>query len=275
MVLLGKLLPLFFFAPVLLSAAFYTIPTQNTLSQNLSNTSSQTKNRNFVNTGLSENNKVQYLIDIHSGYKTIYTRKATFGPIGFGEENVPVNGFILNIPSNKSSLKDVIIKIQAIQNDKTIYEKFVRTDGNGSFISSFVPPEDGTVQLKATLAGENSTASEGIITVIVVESEAPIIIIAVLIGLAIALIVIHSYQHTGKKIRSGKIKILNILYPIGVASFTIAAFIMLYRFPPFDAAGNAAFAAAMIAPIAVYVFQILSTPSNTTQSANPNGSKNA
>jgi uncharacterized membrane protein YkgB len=44
---------------------------------------------------------------------------------------------------------------------------------------------------------------------------------------------------------------------IPAAVLNVFAYIVLYKFPPFDAAGNAAVAAVLIAPMAAYIYEAL------------------
>ena len=75
-------------------------------------------------------------------------------------------------------------------------------------------------------------------------------VIALLIILAIALIIItKTLWDTNKNAK----KVM--LLPIGF--LTIAAYIILFKLPPFDSAGNAAFAAALLAPMATYVYDVI------------------
>jgi hypothetical protein len=216
---------------------------------------------------ISERGDTHFLITLHSGYKTIYERKATFGQgvgaIGFGEDGIPVNGFITAIPYNKTAAAGLVVILQATQNGKLIYETFVKTDNNGNFSSFFIPPEDGTVTINSTLADGKSSSPSGLISVVVTESAGPIYIIAALIGTAIAIMIWarYVYKNKEKKEKGTGIDVLHLSL-IPVTMLTIFAYIILFRFPPFDGPGNAAFATAMITPIALYVFQLLNASQN-------------
>jgi hypothetical protein len=198
-------------------------------------------------------------MNLYPGYKIIYERKGNFtffspiNEVGFGNKNIPVYGSITDILSNKTDLSNRIIMIQAEQNGKVIYEKFVKTNKTGNFDSFFIPTEDGTIRITAKLTDENSTTAEGVVSVIVVESIVPIFVISVLAGLAITVMAV--YLHLEESVR--KKPYVAVSYIVIVIGLTIPAFVVLFRFPPFDAAGNAAFATAIIAPTATLIFQIL------------------
>ena len=202
--------------------------------------------------GTSSKDKIHFFITLTSGYKVvpIYERKGTFEPLhwGWGHDGIPINGSITNVSLNKTSLFNQVILVDAFEEDKEIYKKFVTTDENGTFHASFFPPTSGSIKVSAMIPNENST--ESIITVIVTESALPIMVIALLIILAITLIIItKTLWDTNKNAK----KVM--LLPIGF--LTIAAYIILYKFPPFDSAGNAAFAAALLAPMATYVYDVI------------------
>jgi hypothetical protein len=196
-------------------------------------------------------------MNLTSRDRSIYERKASWWFMEWGDRVIPIYGNITNIPFNKTSLANKIIMIQAYQNDKLIYEKFVKTGINGNFTAFFYPPDDGTVKVIAKLNGENS-AARGLVTVIATQAWAPAILIAFFISLAILSIVLswHFYQTrlTGgtNKVKQPKYLKWGIL-PTVVA--TLLSYMMLYKFPPFDAAGNAVIATGLIAPIAAYIFE--------------------
>jgi hypothetical protein len=110
------------------------------------------------------------------------------------------------------------------------------------------------------VAGENSTA-QGLITIIATQAWAPAILIGFFISLAILSIVIswHLYQTQVDKTTTPPTKHPKYLkwgiIPTLIA--TLLSYMMLYKFPPFDAAGNAVIATGLIAPIAAYVFETI------------------
>lgn len=108
----------------------------------------------------------------------MYEKKVTIG-WGWGDQVVPIYGNITNYPLNKTALINRSVMVQAQQNNQTIYERVVRTDHNGLFNSTFVPPADGTIQLSAVLTGEDL---QGLTSVVVVEPIEPLIFISIFIA---------------------------------------------------------------------------------------------
>ena len=100
----ARLFPLLAFAPLLITTLFYAIPGQNGTSHNVGGISYSINNQHVNMNPMSERGNPHFLITLHSGYKTIYERKATFGAMGFGEDGIPVNGFITAVPYNKTVL---------------------------------------------------------------------------------------------------------------------------------------------------------------------------
>jgi hypothetical protein len=133
-----------------------------------------------------------------------------------------------------------------------IYDKYVKTLGTGIYNASFYPPSDGTVKVKAMLIDSGKTISEALITVIATQAWMPAILITIFIAASIGTIVIFwwisKWKSNANWARVGIIPavILNVF-----------ACIVLYKFPPFDTAGNAAIAAALIAPMAAYIYEAL------------------
>ena len=255
-----KLYPVIAFAPLIVTTIFFSF-----LGETPTNGNSDTSSAIVGSDDPTDNktSEIPYLVSIQSGYggKTIFERKASFGAFGWtfgwGDNGVPINGTITTVPPNMTSLENRIISVQAEQNQQLVYEKIMRTDKNGKFDTSFFPPESGNVKVTTALINPNSTTAKGVLTIIVTESGAPVIIIGILIGAAIALIVGTWARHGNKAklTKTDKLFLKLSLVPVGI--LTLSAFVVLYRFPPFDAAGNAAFATAMIAPIAAYVYEAI------------------
>jgi len=235
--------------PLLSTSIYSALVGQNITSSTtqLLNTDNQIE-RSIVE---DDDDQVEYFLTLTSGYRIvpIYERKGTFAPLqwGWGHDGIPINGSITNFPFNQSDLFRKMILIEGQENDELIFKKFVTTDRNGTFHASFFPPTSGSIKIMAMMLGQNST--ESIITVIVTESALPIMVIALLIIIAIILILV-SEGFIKRKWKKWGILVL-------VAFFTIAAYIILFKFPPFDEAGNTAFAAALLAPIAAYFYQVL------------------
>jgi hypothetical protein len=249
-----------FSLPLLISTAFYAVSSNQIMSPNQQTTSangtSSTVNifnpQNKSNiTEITSTNPKLFLMNLTSGDRPIYERKASWGALQWGDRFIPIYGNITTIPFNKSDIVNKIVMIQAYQKDDLVYEKFVRTGENGNFSVFFYPPEDVTVKVVATLTGVNSTA-RGMITVIATQAWAPAILISIFISLAIFSIVIawHYYQTKTKTVNNQQVKQDKYLKwgILPTVIFTLLSYIVLYKFPPFDAAGNAVVATGLIAP---------------------------
>lgn len=148
------------------------------------------------NTTAAAENNTYYLMNLTSGDRSVYERKAALGiphyALAWGDNSIPIYGNITLIPFNKANLVDKVIIIKATQNGQLIYESFLKTDKEGIFNSSFFPPADGTITITANLAGENSTP-EKVISVIATETWMPVILIMISIAGAIAVLVGFSF----------------------------------------------------------------------------------
>ena len=71
---------------------------------------------------LAGNKNIHFLIELNSS-QTIYDRQATFGFLSCGEGKIVINGNITNTPLNRTDLANKIIMLQAVQNNKLIYEE--------------------------------------------------------------------------------------------------------------------------------------------------------
>jgi hypothetical protein len=209
-----------------------------------------------------------YVDCLSSGDRTTYERKAIIGAefppgerkeyLAWGDEVIPIFGRIAAIPQSVQ-LADRIVMLNSTQNDKLIFKQFVTTDALGQFSSRFFAPEDGTIRITATLVSPNSSADEATISVIATQSWMPLILILILTIISISSIVgfwMYSKNQTDADI---KVRILRISVIPTIIPITLAYFI-LYKFPPFDAVGNAAIATALIAPIIAYIVELLKAP---------------
>jgi hypothetical protein len=130
-----------------------------------------------VNANITNSDPSTFLLNLSSGDRSIYERKATWGALAWGDRVIPIYGYIVSVPSNDSNTADKIVTIQALQGNELIYEKIVKTDKDGKFNAFFYPPQDGTVKVIAQMIGQNSTA-KGAITVIATQAWMPAILIA-------------------------------------------------------------------------------------------------
>ena len=180
-----------------------------------------------------------------------YIRKTEILGIGGGNWAIVVNGSVINNnpDNNATSVSGRIVDFRAVQQDDTIYETFVKTGEFGGFSVVFTPPSADIVTMTAELADVNPTVQETI-SVVVSESLLPLILIAILLGVAIFILVI--YWHSGK-VSNSQLKwgIFFVDVPI------ILAFIILARFPVYNPGGNSAIGAALLTPIAGYLIELL------------------
>ena len=128
---------------------------------------------------------------------------------------------------------------------KTVYETFLKTGEQGGFSTVFTPPSAETTIITAKLVEENAPVQETI-SVGVTESLLPLLLIAILLGIAI-FIIISSWAY--KPLQKDNLKWIIFLAVIPI----ILAYIILARFPIYDVGGNSAIAAALITPIAGYL----------------------
>ena len=198
-------------------------------------------------------NNTNFLFNLTSGEKIIYERKAIWGILQWGDETIPINGYVKNV-TNKQPLENQIVQIQAFQDETLIFEKFLKVDGDGYYETSFYPPSDGTVTVKAILVSQNPPV-ENLITVIATQAWMPAILITFFISLLISLAVGFWMLYKAKWKNKDEFWLKAGLIPI--VPVNVVTYMILYKFPPFDAAGNAAIAAALIAPMAVYIFETL------------------
>jgi hypothetical protein len=234
----------------------------------------------------TSNSNSRYFIDLTTGNTQIYERKALIifpipwreeKVLGWGDDVVPIIGKIE--PSNPNDqVSNKIINVNANSSDgKLLFERLVKTNDCGEFGTTFFTPNSETIIVTAKLIDGNSIKSSSSISVVVTESLMPVIIIALLIISAVTTVVIISSQHwlesifkkpsgsnksmlyTQDRAGSWSLKYVELkrLGLIPVLVFTILAYVTLYKFAPFDSAGNAAIALALIAPIAAYIFKVL------------------
>jgi hypothetical protein len=251
--------------PILASSISYLTLVQASQTSNMlgavgeNNTrTNATTNATNINTTAGTEEQRVFIVNVTSGEKSIYERKAAWGVLQWGDGIIPIL-YISTIPTNKSQLEDQIVRIQAFQNNDVIYDKYVKTLGTGIYNASFYPPTDGTVKVKAMLIDNGKTVSEALITVIATQAWMPAILITIFIAASIGTIVlfwwISKWRSNPNWARAGVIPavILNIF-----------AYIVLYKFPPFDTAGNTAIAAALIAPMAAYIYEALKKTNGST-----------
>jgi hypothetical protein len=165
---------------------------------------------------------------------------------------IPIFGYVTTIPLDTTKLQNQIVRIQGYQNNDLIFNKYVKTEGTGIFNASFYPPNDGIVTIKAMLVNQANSTAEGLITVVATEAWMPAILITIFIASSIGCLVIFWAISTRTK-DDTYMKIG--LIPATI--LTILAYILLYKFPPLDAAGNAAIAAALITPMGAYIYGAL------------------
>jgi hypothetical protein len=202
-----------------------------------------------------------------SGDRSIYEKKVVVSlefPEGvkrqffaWGDAVIPVFGCITSQPPRMADVVNEVVTVEAVQGEKTIYKKSIGTDRFGTFNSSFYPPANGNIEITAKIANTNSNTTEETVSVIVTEAWAPVLWIFFLLFVAVILIVgfLNWYEKkpADKKQNQPKMRWSIVLVFIPV----ILAYIILYRFPPFDENANAAFATAMIAPIAAYIYKVM------------------
>jgi hypothetical protein len=261
----------------LIGLSIYLTSTENVTSQTTSKTSTGDDTMSKRSLGKMDDKDIKYFLTLSSGYKVvpIYDRKGTLEAgkysIGWGHNAIPINGSLINIPPNQTDLFSRVILIEVSQGETKIYQKYLTTDLNGTYHTSFFPPASGTIKISAMLAGDNSTQS--IITVIVTESFIPITLISGLIAAAIILIIIAKFKFTKyseKKLTASDEKKFNRIrlgLLIAVSILTIVSYVLLFKFPPFDTAANAAFAAALLAPLAAYLYEVASSGSSGSGSS--------
>jgi hypothetical protein len=205
-----------------------------------------------------------YVDCLSSGDRTTYERKAVIGAefpkgerkeyLAWGDEIIPIFGRIASIPKGEE-LADKIVMINSTQNGELIFKQFVTTNTFGLFGSRFFAPEDGTIQVTATLVRPNSSADEATISVIATQSWMPLIMILILTIISLSSIVgfwlfaKHSTSRNKGKIL--RISVIPAIIPIALAYF------ILYKFPPFNEVGNAAIGTILIAPIIAYIIELL------------------
>jgi hypothetical protein len=255
--------------PFVLSTVYYVItPGQQTFLSSILNSSKifsqvdEAKGIASNSTNITKTSSIKsgdFLMDFNSGDRSIYERKSIWGSLQWGDKFIPIYGNITSISSPKLNIANRTVMIQALQNDKVIYEKFVTTGKQGNFSAFFYPPEDGIVKVVAKVIN-GSASSQGLITVIATQAWAPAIIISIFITLSIASSVIFwgLYKKHDKDPQT-KQPVENPFYLriglIPTVIFTLLSYIILYKFPPLEAAGNAAIATALIGPIAASVIE--------------------
>ena len=125
-----------------------------------------------------------------SSTQNTYTRKTEILGIGAGNWAIVANGTVVknNPLDNKSSVSGVVVDFTAVQGDKTVYETFLKTGEQGGFSTVFTPPSAETTIITAKLVEENAPVQETI-SVGVTESLLPLLLIAILLGIAIFIII--------------------------------------------------------------------------------------
>lgn len=195
-------------------------------------------------------NNTNFLINLTSGDKSIYERKAKWGILEWGDETIPINGYVKNV-TNKQSKENQIVKIQVLQGDTLIHQTYLKADGDGYYNASLYPPNDGTVTVKAILVSQDPWI-ETSITVVATQAWMPAILITIFISLTIFFAVL--FWSVSKSTNDGKWLKIGLV-PLIITN--VLTYIILYKFPPFDTAANGAIAAALIAPVGIYIFDML------------------
>lgn len=218
----------------------------------------------------------RFLMNLTSGDRTVYERKASLRlvyddkdhalAVGWGDIAIPIRGNISAIPQN-TSLVDKIVSINATQNGTLIYNTLAKTDCYGKFRANFYSPSAGTINVAAELTrhAKNQTAGSEI-SVVVTEAWMPVILLAIFITGAIASVAIFLSLYTLDvsfcfrcKLRKPD-KAWLYVGTIPTAVLTLFAYIILYKFPPADAAATNTIAAALITPLAAEIFASLKPP---------------
>lgn len=164
-------------------------------TSNVYNNTEQSQSRQPASNDLSsssvttDKNTTDFLITLSSTQNT-YTRKTEILGIGAGNWAIVANGTVVknNPLDNKSSVSGVVVDFTAVQGDKTVYETFLKTGEQGGFSTVFTPPSAETTIITAKLVEENAPVQETI-SVGVTESLLPLLLIAILLGIAIFIII--------------------------------------------------------------------------------------
>ncbi len=179
----------------------------------------------------------------------------------FLDDKVSVVGSVTNttlsskLKQSRQSLPDAPVLIQANQENNTISRTLLTTDNNGKFSWFFYPPDDGTVKISAkvlplstsTAATEEEQQPEEIISIVITKPLLPSFgIVASVIAAFVVLVLFPRWFP-----RSNQYSI------VFAAGFVIIGYIILYRWPPLDSAGNVAIATALFAPIAAYLIDLV------------------
>jgi hypothetical protein len=226
-------------------------------SQNVSNIlSNDTNEDNPVLYNISES--TSFILTVQSGDKSIYERGGNLHPlpIEWGDKTIPINGYVVKT-TERGNYEEQIVKVIAYQDEETIFQQFLQTSGTGFYNTTFYPPSDGTIRIKSILMSQTPTV-EATVSVIATQSWSPAILITIFISLSIGLAVVFTIRGRQKDSNN------NLIHPdtlkaglIPIAILNVLTYILLYKFPPLDSTGNAALAAALIAPMAAYIYETL------------------
>jgi hypothetical protein len=178
---------------------------------------------------------------------SLTSKKAEYIP----GEKIMLNGSIKN---GTSPVANYTVIIDALDKDKIIYHSITTTDNLGKFSdSSLSVPYEAVIPINAKLVNSEKNASNTVATITVSIAKAKwtliLPIISIVIIVAILLFSFPKYQRIGL---------------LGAIGFTGLGYFFLYIYSPLDTVGNAAIAAALLAPLATYVFDTLSKRRETS-----------
>ena len=161
----------------------------------------------------------------------------------------------ININRTVEALSDTPVLLQAIQDNTTIFRSVQTTNSEGKFLWSFYAPNDGTIFVSgavAALLSPNIDVSirgepEEIISLIITKPWWPsaIIIGSIIAAFSVLVLLPREFPSFGQ---------WSIVFAGGLVIF---GYIILYRYPPLDGAGNIALATALFAPIAAFIIDLV------------------
>ena len=158
-------------------------------------------------------------------------------------ETVSITGRIISDNEVEEGKVNQLIVVEALSDGKVIYNSTTTTDEEDNFSTSFQVAEEGTVTITARAVDMNN-GQTSTTTISIVKPEWSLVITIMPIIAALALMILSPYKY------------LQILFLISIG-LTVLSYRLLYYFKPLDETGNAALAAAFLAPIAAYVFEYI------------------
>ncbi len=160
------------------------------------------------------------------------------------DEKVLVYG---NARNGTESLNIFPITVEALQNKNTLYRNTTITDNAGNFHLAFYITQEGNTEIRAKLQG-NNTDIENLYNITMKNPQwRQILGIAVPIGSIITtFIILWSFYPRYQR----------ILIPVAIGMAAFAGF-YFYIFSPLDTLSNAAVIAALLAPLAPYIYETM------------------